>query len=356
MTAHRDVVLVETPEHVVFEYELAGLGSRIVAAVLDMLLVGAILLAIILVLFIMIAGTASGDLGGEVAPWMVALGLLSAFVTLWGYPILFELLMKGQTPGKRALGMRVIREGGFALTPAVVVVRNLMRVVDFLPAGYALGVLVMMIHPRYKRVGDMVAGTIVIKDRPENVAPLTRPAARLPARLEGPVAELRQAGVHRLSAEQVRLIEEYLGRRAALSPEAARRLGLQLAQAVAATLGVPPREHSLFLEAALHAYRESERQAAGEAAPAEEGMIARLRAGGVERLQAAQVESVDDFLRRRDQLSPEEVRRKARDLAEVIAIQLGVPPGDPERFLQQVVVAYREVEGSRGDDRGERMA
>jgi hypothetical protein len=162
--------------------------------------------------------------------------------------------------------MRVIREGGYALTPPVVIVRNLLRVVDFLPGGYFLGLLVMMLNRRYKRIGDFVAGTIVIRDRPRAAAP-GRVATRL-IRAEGSeevVAEMRRAGVHRLPPERLHLVEDFLSRRHTLSHDARRRIADQLARSIAEELGVQPGKSEPFLQAVLVAHRQNEDQAAGEA-------------------------------------------------------------------------------------------
>jgi uncharacterized RDD family membrane protein YckC len=228
-----DIVQIETPEHVVFEYELAGPGSRVLAALIDFMLVGLVMLG----LFIFVLVLVGGDLQG-IGPYAVALGIVAAFVTLWGYPILFELYLRGQTPGKRSLGLRVIQEGGFALTPSIVLARNFMRIVDFLPAFYGLGLLVMVFNRRYKRLGDFVAGTLVIREK--NVATASAPRTSLPRRTtaagEEIVAALRRGGVHRLPKAQVQLIEDFLDRRDGMSPDARRRIALQLATAVRAVV------------------------------------------------------------------------------------------------------------------------
>ncbi len=267
---HRDVVTIETPEHVLFEYELAGLGSRLVAAMLDLLFIGLTLGALLAIFFLAAGGLSLGGAGADSALWMVALGVLAAFVTLWGYPILFELFMRGQTPGKRIVGLRVIREGGYALTPAAVVVRNLMRLADWLPGAYFLGILVMILHPRYKRIGDIVAGTIVIRERRHAPAP-ARPAVgpRLAAALAPLAADLRQAGVHRLPAGRVRVIEDFLGRRQELSAPARAKLSRELAAFVSTELGIATQDPMAFLQAVVAAWHESDRRSAGEAPPPE---------------------------------------------------------------------------------------
>lgn len=248
-----DVIQIETPEHVVFEYELAGPGSRVLAALIDYLLIALVLLGIFVVCLVL----AGGDLDGF-APYMVALGIVAAFVTLWGYPIFFELRMRGQTPGKRSMGIRVIQEGGFALSPSVVLARNLMRIVDFLPGAYSLGFLVMIFNRRYKRLGDFVAGTIVIRERRPagESAPRLPTAPRIAPGSEEAVASLRRGGVHRLAATQIQLIEDFLARRGSMNDDARRRIGRQLAESVrAAVPDLEPMDVERLLAATVAAYR-----------------------------------------------------------------------------------------------------
>ena len=248
-----DIIQIETPEHVVFEYELAGPGSRVLAALIDALLVGLVLLGIFVICLILVGGGLA-DFG----PYALAIGIVAAFLTLWCYPIFFELWMRGQTPGKRSLGIRVIQEGGFALTPSVVLARNLMRIVDFLPGGYGLGLLVMIFNRRYKRLGDFVAGTIVIRERKPAgaAAPRLPTVTRIALGSEEAVAALRRGGVHRLSTAQIQLIEDFLERRASMNPDARRRIGRQLADSVRSVVPeLEPMDVERLLAATVAAFR-----------------------------------------------------------------------------------------------------
>jgi uncharacterized RDD family membrane protein YckC len=254
VTDHK--IRIETPEHVVFEYELAGPASRIIAALVDGMLVGLGLAGLLLAMLATV---------GTAGPWAIALGVVAAFVFLWGYPIVFEIWWKGQTPGKRSVGLRVIQEGGYALTPAVVLARNLLRLVDFLPGFFLLGLTVMILHPRHKRLGDLVAGTLVIRDRTAAAArpPEILKTARVPLGAEDVVAELRRGGAHKLPVEQVRLIEDFLARRASMTPDARRRIAGQLAASVGAVVPLPPMEKERLLQCVLAACRQDEAAAEG---------------------------------------------------------------------------------------------
>src|SRR5260221_12522374 len=129
--------------------------------------------------------------------------------------MLFEILWNGQTPGKRMLGIRVIRENGYPMRPIDAVIRNLVRIVDWLPSGYGIGVLTMLLNKRSKRLGDFASGTIVVREG-------TRGAAILfPA-----VAE---PGGVRLSNADATLVRDFLVRRSSMHPQARAELAARLA-------------------------------------------------------------------------------------------------------------------------------
>lgn len=153
---------IDTPEQINLEYELAGPGSRFMALFVDLMIQ---LIAVIVVLIVMsFAGIAFNPFRSS-GNWMLALMLLLIFSVQWGYFAIFEILWKGQTPGKRQAGIRVINETGREASVYEAVARNLLRVVDALPGPYALGAIVMFLSPQSKRIGDYVAGTVVVHDR-----------------------------------------------------------------------------------------------------------------------------------------------------------------------------------------------
>ena len=135
---------VETPENVVLDYEIAGIGSRTLAALADWL---------ILALLGGALSIASG-VWRDAAPWLVAVLVLILYAVVWGYFTCFEGLRRGQTPGKRWLGIRVIRDTGHAVSFSDAAARNLLLPVDLF---LLVGVFFIAIHPRTKRIGDLVA-------------------------------------------------------------------------------------------------------------------------------------------------------------------------------------------------------
>ncbi len=197
---------VETPEHVRFAYPLAGPTRRAVAYLIDLAIRGAIVLVIVLVLQLVEIGV--GFDGMSTGATLVAIFLLD-----WFYYVLFETLWSGRSPGKRALRLRVVGQDGRSLTVLDSVLRNLLRAADFLPFGYAVGLVVVAGDPMFRRLGDMVAGTVVVIEDPGRiVAPLhlhPPPTAdeleRLPSRVPASRAELEA-------------IELFLRRRGTLAP------------------------------------------------------------------------------------------------------------------------------------------
>jgi uncharacterized RDD family membrane protein YckC len=233
-----DRYTIDTPENIEFAYDIAGIGSRFLAAIIDTLLIG-----IAQAIVILIGGLASSAVGLRAAgSLLAALGALLAFAILWGYYIAFELLWNGQSPGKRAIGLRVVREGGRPITFVSSAIRNLIRIVDFLPALYGIGVLVMFVDRRSRRLGDLAGGTLVVKERRGvTLESLTAAGAVAPPAL-APGETLPQPTLPNIGLLEERdyiLVQEFLGRRAELGRDARARLGVQLAGGIQARLGLP---------------------------------------------------------------------------------------------------------------------
>lgn len=214
---------VETPEHVEVHFELAGVGSRAAAAIFDTVL---IVLALIL-LALVGAGIGGGDtLKGAAQGWALAiLGLIYVFA-FFGYFALFEALNGGRTPGKQALGIRVVMETGHALTPAAAVVRNLVRLLDcFFPLlPFLPGLVLVFLHKSNKRLGDMAAGTIVVRDRPTDWSLGSRT-------VPGPQDEEPvETGPPELSEDEYRLLDRFVARAGELDPVVQARMTVDLAR------------------------------------------------------------------------------------------------------------------------------
>lgn len=207
-------VSVETPEQIDIKFQQAGIGSRFYAALID-----TVLLTLIALVGYYVNRRFISELGGIVGNWLGALGGIIVFALFWGYYIAFEVTTNGQTLGKRALGLRVIKEGGYPIGLADAAIRNLVRIVDFLPFFYATGLLCMVINRRWQRLGDLAAGTLVIKTARTALKP-TRAGAHadnasisIPPREFVYTAWIQPALV---TETEMGVIREYLARRATL--------------------------------------------------------------------------------------------------------------------------------------------
>ncbi len=161
-----NTVEVETPEHVRFRFRVAGPARRAWAYVIDWIIRLLIFAAIQIV--VLVATGTHMRMGKAI---FSGTALLSLFLIEWGYFVFFEAAWNGTTPGKRLLKLRVVKAGGYPLSFADAVLRNLLRTADFLPVGYLLGVLVMSWDSRFARLGDRAAGTMVVIEDPVRVAP-----------------------------------------------------------------------------------------------------------------------------------------------------------------------------------------
>ncbi len=150
-------LVIATPERVSFDYQVAGLGTRAIAQLLDLLILAGILVAVIL--FGVAVGAASGS--DTIATLVEIVG---SFMVVFGYFWVSESLWSGQTIGKKAFRLRAVGDRGEPLTFMQAGIRNVVRIVDFLPYGYGVGFVVMFANGKGKRLGDLAAGTIVVKD------------------------------------------------------------------------------------------------------------------------------------------------------------------------------------------------
>lgn len=198
---------IETPEHVRLDHEIAGLGSRAAAAVVDQAIIGVMILALVIL----------GGVSGIGAEWTGALGILATFGIWYGYFTFFEALRDGQTPGKRMLGIRVVMETGHPISLGAAVIRNLLRTADFLPPPYLLGAILVAVHPRARRLGDLVAGTVVVRDQPQLVL-------RPPPASGGPRPTVSALATPRLGDADFQLLGATLARLPELAPDARQRL------------------------------------------------------------------------------------------------------------------------------------
>lgn len=219
-----DVVAVETPEMVLVSYTIAGVGSRVVAGLIDL---------VICILFL-VGLSLLGQLLGESKPglkaeptrstaWIFAVLFLIQFAILWGYYVLFEALRDGQTPGKRLMRLRVVMDAGYSIPFSASAIRNIIRLLDMQPGLVAaVGIVSIAASRSGKRIGDIIAGTMVVKEQPLGL--------HAPSRLEsqdnrhGPLAATSVLG-----DAEFDVLARFVSRRHAISSPDRTRLAAQLA-------------------------------------------------------------------------------------------------------------------------------
>ena len=216
---------IPTPENVSFGYEVVGIGNRFIATLFDsaILLLLFVAINLLLAFALDLVGAFSTNLldFAEEIGWsqgiLIAIYTLLQFLLIWGYYIGFEWLWQGQTPGKRWTKIRVVRIDGNPVGFGEVAIRNLVRIIDFLPATYALGLVTMFFSENARRLGDYAAGTIVIKDKSmltlEDVTAVTERKASEPHPIdEADPLYTRYINIRALSSSDYALIDELLKR------------------------------------------------------------------------------------------------------------------------------------------------
>ncbi|HEV7472838.1 MAG TPA: RDD family protein, partial [Pyrinomonadaceae bacterium] len=268
--ATEDILIIETPERVPLHFALASIGNRFLACAIDHALQ---LLTIILMAlaFTVIANYSSlGNQVSDAPKWVKALLILILFLILSGYFAFFEWIWKGQTPGKRMLKLRVIREDGRPVTFWEAAVRNLLRVLDMQPAPifpfYSLGLISVFISSTDQRLGDMAAGTVVVREREAEApafaqvfaSPISDPALRRSFKAVDFVAD-----VNLLTQSEIEVVETFLRRRWDLADMArqwmAWRVSLPLLYKLRPSYDLATFTYEGFLEELLHRYREHHR-------------------------------------------------------------------------------------------------
>jgi len=202
--------VVLTPEHVLILLEPAGLGSRFVAFSVD--------LALVLGATVVVSQLASAIPGGAGA----VVRALVLLILNWGYHVYFEVRHQGQSPGKRIVGIRVVDGRGLPLGLEQSFVRNVVRVIDALPIGYALGAIACHLDSRRRRLGDIAADTLVVRER--RTLDLERRASRARAWNSLRTPRLVRLARHRVGLEERELLSALCLRADALDDAA--RVGL----------------------------------------------------------------------------------------------------------------------------------
>ncbi len=247
-------IKIRTPESVELEFTLAGIGNRTIALVVDYLIWGAVLIGLLIlwsVLSLQIRRYFSSV--SNLEQWITAISFLMTFAIYTGYFVFFETLWQGQTPGKRYCKIRVIRDDGQPVRVAQAILRALVRPID---DTFFIGLLLIVLTKREKRLGDLIAGTLVIQEE-QAIAASTFATSSEAESLANQI--LAAHSLNALLPDDFAVIREYLQRRSMLDARARADLSLKLARQTRDLLGMSnlpfQMTPELFLEAVYLAYQ-----------------------------------------------------------------------------------------------------
>ena len=262
-----ETLVIETPERVALHFALASIGNRFIACAIDHFI--QILTLIILVIILLIIADAA-DFGARLtsAPkWVIALMVIMQFLIGSGYFVLFEWIWRGQTPGKRWLKLRVIREDGRPISFYEAMTRNLVRIIDIIvPPFYSIGLVSVFATERDQRVGDLVAGTVVVREREAEApafaevfaSPVSDPALRRTCQPLQFTADLSP-----LTEQEISVVESFLRRRWELRNYPRQWMAWRVSMPILFKLrpqyDLATFTYEGFLEELLHRYREKHR-------------------------------------------------------------------------------------------------
>jgi uncharacterized RDD family membrane protein YckC len=248
MDSH-DNLIIDTPEQTSLEFPLAGIGSRFLAMAADTAIQVAVGLTIVIAVVVLFPGVRL--FGATASQWVIALFIIAIFLLNSAYFAFFEIVWNGQTPGKRYAQLRVMKEDGRPISAYDAIARNLLRIVDSLPAFYGVGVLSVFFSKQSKRLGDFVAGTVVVH---ETALEGVRPFAET-----GVDQSLPAFDASSVTVDELRLIETFIQRRDSLDVALRTSMAAQIATRIGEKMQIKvygwPRTEN-FLEAVLKQCRE----------------------------------------------------------------------------------------------------
>jgi uncharacterized RDD family membrane protein YckC len=264
-----DQLSIDTPELVAIEMPLAGIGSRFIALLVDYLIWGAgVFLLFLAIIFLLPAMHAFSR---HLAQWGLAIGIFIFFLLNWGYFTLFEAFKNGQTPGKMVAKIRVIQRSGRSIGLLESMARNLVRYVDQVPFFYGVGVIAMFVTKQHQRLGDLAAGTLVVRDR-EPDSPMWGDSGSRTFTAElfqrAPIPEphasvvLPAGGIGKLSSSDLEVLEGFFSRRLDMNMTTRAMLAQRIAAAIQAKSGLEMPEGTsveTFLEATARLLRDQAR-------------------------------------------------------------------------------------------------
>ncbi len=332
-----DFDYIETPEYVELQRPLAGIGTRFVAGLVDHLIM--LVVALLLIIFGFIALGSPWGLFSGLGAWATAIFLIAVFLLYWGYFLFFEILLNGQTPGKRYVRIRVARRSGAAATAADLAVRNLLRVVDGLGV-YAVAGICMFVTKRAQRLGDLAAGTVVVSEQQADYSARTDKRRHVTVQEEADAEALRTTG---LSPEEYSALTNYMSRRAELTIDARWRILPQLLKPIMARRGISIENEGLpAMEMRLDSLMAGEEQTP-------ETVLARLT--------PTEYAELLDYREGRYRMDFDDRQRTLRKLLARVLVNLGAKPRDlplPElEALADELMARTDARGGPRTQPGE---
>jgi uncharacterized RDD family membrane protein YckC len=263
-TSYSDQLNIDTPEQVELQFSIAGVGSRFVAALVDYVIQTVCFFLEVLFFALFVSSGGNAEELDALGKWFIAILIFLNFAFFTGYFALFEAYWRGQTPGKKLMKLRVIKDSGRQITFFESLTRNLIRIVDYLPGMYLVGVVTMLCNKANKRLGDLAAGTIVVHERLDEQSVLLQTNTRLitpaggfvapPANPSQPwapqpetlapwakpiVALFPADAVARLTPQDLIVIESFFARMLDLPMETRAAVAYRMAAQMAAKMRVP---------------------------------------------------------------------------------------------------------------------
>jgi uncharacterized RDD family membrane protein YckC len=237
---------IKTPEFVSLQFQSAGLGSRAAAFIIDQIILLIVNILIIIGLLFMINGTFMDFFSANMPSYLVGAAIILIFIIRWGYFFAFEYFSGGSTLGKKMVGIRVIQENGHSITFLSSLIRNLLRIIDSLPMNYLVGMLMIFFHTKHKRLGDLVAGTVVVHERrKKKKKKMTRIEKEISERgLSKDNLQMDEWELKRFNQKDWQLLKTYSNRFLQLSFDDRILLTRQIARILSPKLGISSDEKS----------------------------------------------------------------------------------------------------------------
>jgi len=253
-------ISILTPESVEFDFYLADVGSRFIAIFIDTLIQLLISLPVMALIYLIRMYWWFSHNPDHISPWLVSILLLILSVAGFsGYHIFFESFWNGRTPGKLITRIRVVKDGGFPVNISSSFIRNLIRIIDFLPFYYSMGVISILLSGNKKRLGDIVAGTIVIREYGDILPPVIDTIEKQ----GGKCLNLSPLCLEKLTSEEYILLREFILRKSRLEKSAEKKLSEKISFPLMEKLGINKTEwhgkNMDFLEELLLCLRANEK-------------------------------------------------------------------------------------------------